>query len=281
VKFLLALGIDVDALQQPEGLTALHGAIQQGAREVITVLVQHGASLTKASSIHGWQALHLASVSMLAEDLRWFMTDVVPRDEIERLLAAKDTRGRTPLHCTFIDIRHIKHFDSDSFAALPAVADFVESKVRRVMVTATGERRVPSISPSDLDCFLRFGADVNARDDCGFTPLHYCALQAAPLCVKLLLDHDANPNVSSYRMHATPLHLACAMRAGDVIDVLIPAGADPRRLDARGAGPVEYFNLFPFIPAIASSNLIGLDEKKRRNPDDMESCAADAKRRKP
>ncbi|MGL4463239.1 MAG: ankyrin repeat domain-containing protein [Planctomycetia bacterium] len=75
------------------------------------------------------------------------------------------------------------------------------------------------------------GADVNAGDDRGHTPLH---LAANPEAVEALVEVGADVNARS-RDGGTPLHLAAgeADRA-DVMAALLEAGADAKAVDARG-----------------------------------------------
>ena len=53
---------------------------------------------------------------------------------------------------------------------------------------------------------IRLGADVNAHDIYGFTPLHYAVLHRYEGMVTVLLEHGANPNSES-RIGYTPLSI--------------------------------------------------------------------------
>ena len=76
------------------------------------------------------------------------------------------------------------------------------------------------------------GADVNARDSQGHSPLFYAVYKGSPDLVAYLLDHGARPNVAERSlgysgMGETPL--AMAVQKGDVASVklLLAKGANP------------------------------------------------------
>jgi ankyrin repeat protein len=77
---------------------------------------------------------------------------------------------------------------------------------------------------------LAGGADVNARDAAGNTPLVLAALYAGPDCVALLLERGADANAAN-RAGATALHRAATDY--DKARLLLAAGAKP---SARTAG---------------------------------------------
>lgn len=76
------------------------------------------------------------------------------------------------------------------------------------------------------------GADVNARDNQGHSPLFYAVYKGSPDAVAYLLDHGARPNVAESNlgyggMGETPL--AMAVQKGDIASVklLLAKGANP------------------------------------------------------
>uniref|UniRef100_A0A3P8U2T9 Protein kinase domain-containing protein n=1 Tax=Amphiprion percula TaxID=161767 RepID=A0A3P8U2T9_AMPPE len=72
---------------------------------------------------------------------------------------------------------------------------------------------------------LRQGVDPNRPSGCDWTPLHYVLLSNAPVVfVMKLLEAKANPNGWS-AMETTPLQLAAVYDRGDVMNVLLFAGA--------------------------------------------------------
>jgi ankyrin repeat protein len=90
------------------------------------------------------------------------------------------------------------------------------------------------------DLLVAHGADVNVRDRDGGTPLHACAGRArgAPT-MSLLLAHGADPNARDERGR-TPLHVAAATpRSGPLVRLLLAAGADPKATDSEGRTPLD------------------------------------------
>ena len=117
-------------------------------------------------------------------------------------LAARETFGRTPLH----------------IAAM--------RNERPLVVTAL------------------VGVNLNGRDTSDGTPLHVAASTSdAPAVVKALIDAGANLEARDQKGR-TPLHRAYDRfyRSAEVIDVLRDAGADVQARDSRGKTPAELGN---------------------------------------
>ena len=78
-----------------------------------------------------------------------------------------------------------------------------------------------------METMLAQGADVNARNAHGWTPLHVAAAGGDPTVVALLLRHKADVHAQSH-IGTTPLDNA-TMRGSRqaVIDLLLAHGANP------------------------------------------------------
>ena len=81
------------------------------------------------------------------------------------------------------------------------------------------------------------GADPNTQDFAGWTPLHEVAQRSHVELVRLLLDHEANPNVPGGDENVTPLHDAILSGNADIVQALIEKGADKTALDSDGKTP--------------------------------------------
>jgi len=64
-----------------------------------------------------------------------------------------------------------------------------------------------AISEKMIDYLISAGADVNAKNDCGMTPLHLAAILRNARVVKSLLKHGADVH-SLNDARETPLHVA-------------------------------------------------------------------------
>ena len=71
---------------------------------------------------------------------------------------------------------------------------------------------------------IRYGANINARDQNGDTPLTYSARQGSKATVKLLLDAGANPNLPGVD---DALPLVCGIEDNTIVQYLLSAGANP------------------------------------------------------
>ena len=85
---------------------------------------------------------------------------------------------------------------------------------------------------------LEAGADVNAKNEFGSTPLHWACVYGRLEIARLLLEHGANVNASQQR-GGTPLDLACLYQETSIVRLFLEAGADPTILDKWGFGPLN------------------------------------------
>ncbi|XP_046971112.1 transient receptor potential channel pyrexia isoform X2 [Vanessa cardui] len=79
-----------------------------------------------------------------------------------------------------------------------------------------------------LSKLLKVGADPNSCDDAGRSCLHLGCLVDNEECVKILLEHGADPNIwdSKTDRKATPLHCAASAKSLSCVKALIKHGAD-------------------------------------------------------
>ena len=86
---------------------------------------------------------------------------------------------------------------------------------------------------------LTAGAEVNTRDDDGFTPLHWAAINENPAVTEALLAAGAEVDARSIS-GLTPLHFAAGVYENPaVIGLLLEAGANLEARDDDGATPLH------------------------------------------
>ena len=94
-------------------------------------------------------------------------------------------------------------------------------------------------NPTVVQLLLEAGADPNAVDDRGLTPLHRGARNSNPAVVSHLLSAGADAIALDGRGR-TPLHLGAANSNPVVTARLLAAGADPNAPDNDGYTPLHY-----------------------------------------
>lgn len=95
-----------------------------------------------------------------------------------------------------------------------------------MLAVASGQRDM-------ADLLLRYHAQVDPRDEYGFTPLSMALSVRRPNLVRLLLAHGADPNAVN-DLNMPPLCWALLMRQTDSALALIEAKADPNAKDDDG-----------------------------------------------
>ena len=90
---------------------------------------------------------------------------------------------------------------------------------------------------ADVKRHLKRGADVNARDNFGETPLFLAVFKGHKDVAELLIAKGAMVNIKA-KNNATPLHYAAMQGHTDVAELLIAKGADVNVKNQRGLTPL-------------------------------------------
>lgn len=83
------------------------------------------------------------------------------------------------------------------------------------------------------------GADMKAKDNYKWTPLHHAAWKGEKDTAVILLYKGAEVNAKG-DLGRTPLHYAAWKGHTDVVEILLYNGADVWAEDSRGKTPVDY-----------------------------------------
>ncbi|KLU89791.1 hypothetical protein MAPG_08760, partial [Magnaporthiopsis poae ATCC 64411] len=81
---------------------------------------------------------------------------------------------------------------------------------------------------------------VNALDAYGLSPLHWAAYRNNVAAARLLLHHEAKPELRETSLWQTALHVACRIGSFDLAHLLLRHGADANCLDSRYMNPLHY-----------------------------------------
>ena len=114
-----------------------------------------------------------------------------------------------------------------------------ESKViniARQMQTCINEMEASASCSSNL--LIERGAEVDARDKFGWTPLHYASKYGHLEISRVLIDHGADVNTRQ-RHHVTPMHISVENGRLGVVKLLLERGADIHALDSYGQSPYQ------------------------------------------
>jgi ankyrin repeat protein/beta-lactamase regulating signal transducer with metallopeptidase domain len=237
VDLLLAKDADVNAQAQycALALPLLSFAILDGNKDAVRLLISKGANVN-AQDNGGTTPLFWAI---------WEKN----KDIVELLISkgadinAKDPQGYTPMYeATYQGSRDLVELLTAKGVAAPEstihlaahAGDLARVKTlieKGADVNARDKRgNTPLFSAvlAKTDEVARFlianGADVNAQDDLGMTPLLSAAGGGSKKVIELLIAKGADVNARN-KFGATPLHAAC-QRTKDVVELLITKGAE-------------------------------------------------------
>lgn len=204
VELLIRHGADVNAREKQHGFTPLHYAVFGGSKEVVGVLLDHGAPanpLTPPDATAGRYVspLHLAAHYgdlAICELLVARRADVNSKLPTENRLWIHPTQ-RTPLHHA------------------------VQSRNDRLVLFL-------------VEC----GAEVNVIDSEGQTPLLVASKHADAKVVETLLSHRADANVAD-KEGRTALHHAADRKDPAMTQALLSRGADTDRKSHDGQTPTS------------------------------------------
>ncbi|CAM9287425.1 unnamed protein product, partial [Scytosiphon promiscuus] len=248
--------------------TSLHAAVRGDHGKIVELMLESGAS-TRTKDAKGRTALHFAARLDRLEMARLLLLKGADKDAVQ-------INGATPLHSA---ARHgsanaaetllIAGADVnlrlkwDGLCPLDRAAEFGHSEVMKILIysganinscipksgktaldTAAGEEN----NAKAVDVLLDAGANIEARDSKGHTPLHTAAIFARSDSARSLLERGADVNALTLS-GASTLILAAPF-AGDgrttkVVDLLLRYGADETVTDklSRRAADVVGLNV--------------------------------------
>lgn len=222
------------------GSTPLDIAVARGSLETVRILIDNGGDVRRMYP-SGRTPLHIAALNGRA-DVAGLLVD--RGADVE----ARDRGGMAPLDLA-IARSHIGVAGllldagaKPSAAQLRSALKADRTAILKLLIPHASEALAPLLKDAlarhradTVDLLLAAGADVNARDEAGFTPLHDAALAGNAAAVRMLLDHGADINLGDKENGATALYMAATMGREEVVTLLLDKGADP----GKGPSPLR------------------------------------------
>ncbi|MHC4604697.1 MAG: ankyrin repeat domain-containing protein, partial [Planctomycetota bacterium] len=116
-----------------------------------------------------------------------------------------------------------------SFSPVPTFASANVGKTTEALQQAARDGDIEHVR-----LLIARGADVNAKDNSGWTPLHQAAGGGHKDIVELLIEKGADVNAKDNKLGMTPLHWAAGTGRSEVAELLIARGAEVNAQDKDG-----------------------------------------------
>ena len=253
LKLLLDSNSDIDA-RNKDGRTPLHSAVSWGhCPSILETLIKHGADVNTRDK-YGRTPLHnvASSVKKPISELAIFETLIKHGADVN----ARSKGGKTPLHSVASSINNpdsvifetlIKHG-----ADVNACDNFGRTPLHNVASTISNPNHVileyesnyvwwetlgklgKAPNPVIFGTLIKHGADVNARDNSGKTPLHLLITPSNYITGKHTVITGGTDEIGDFRM---PEDLECLVEDG--VKILIKHGADVNARDKVGEMPLR------------------------------------------
>lgn len=224
-QMLLEAGADIDTTTGID-LTPVALAAAELNAPMVRYLLNHGADPNKPGGTVDWESARRSDRFAQVPQTAQGMTP------LEALL----TSYGLP-QCLNGGIPHVRDYYTkllnETAGGWADNYDLYISKTAKIAQLLIADGATPDVAAAAaigdlhlLNALLAAGADANAANDIGMTPLHYAAMHGRTAAAAVLLDHGADVNSAD---HAgwTPLLLAVLGGQAQTAELLLEHGADP------------------------------------------------------
>ncbi|HSL70456.1 MAG TPA: ankyrin repeat domain-containing protein, partial [Longimicrobiales bacterium] len=174
VKALLERGANPNIRDDGDDAMPLHFAAERGDLNIVRLLIEHGADPVGEGTFHELNALGWA--------VGW---DYAQNTEVAEYLLAHGAQHTIHTAVALADVQAIRELVAQSPDDLERPMDRTNRR-RRPLHLAVVKKQ-----PAALAVLLQLGADPDAVDAAGLTPLDVAALNGETEMVRLLLEHGA------------------------------------------------------------------------------------------
>lgn len=212
------------AMQDKQGMPALHWAAEKGHEGLVRLLLQKGVDVNLQDPGHrGWTALHLAAHRNHEPVVRLLL-------KMKADVSALDRFDQTALHRAVYRASNeaIVKLLLESGADVDA-QDFMGQTALHLVIQRGSK------TTTLLELLLDFRADVSLKNIVGETPIHEVAKTANIGLAMLLLRDGARAAINDVDSHGrTALHRAVST-CSKVFELLLQSGSDINIRDAHGS----------------------------------------------
>ncbi|ESW23486.1 hypothetical protein PHAVU_004G051200 [Phaseolus vulgaris] len=219
LRLLLLKGGKVDSLTK-DGNTALHVAVEERRRDCVRLLLANGARTDLKNTTEGDTPLHMAAAAGDESMVKLLLQKGRANKDI------RNAQGKTAYDVA-VENGHERLFDALSLGDKLCAA------------AKKGEVRT-------IQKLLEKGADLNGRDQHGWTALHRASFKGRMDVVKVLVERGVEVDAKDEEGY-TALH--CAAEAGhvDVTEFLVKKGADVEARTSKGVNALQITESLKYV----------------------------------
>ncbi|VDH90210.1 palmitoyltransferase ZDHHC13/17 [Mytilus galloprovincialis] len=252
VQYFLPQGFDVFQYSDA-GRSLVHATCElshenEGHKAVISLLIQNKLDISKPDT-NGVSPLHLACQNSLLSVCEFLISN-------NANVNMQDYQNKSPLHfaCERIEpnidiievlLKNQASFELCDIAGKTPLRVLCERFQNSMYFRQDTKRfnmfllEISSKYKAIVKSLISYGADVNARDNEGETPLHKTCRYGNNELVKTILSSNKSDLNLRNKEGQTPLYLACKFSHEQVIKILLERQADTTIEDKDGKSPLD------------------------------------------